>query len=331
MRKYIQIKEAVLSDISSGKLKKGDKLPVREELIKKYNVTRATLNKALSELIKEGRLEACRNRGTFIADPPEKLKIALVSNFHIEDSPMKDFQFFHRVEALKYIMISSAREKMDFLDSCEMGKNIDLLSSYDLVVWLMPNDEAMKKLKAYSHKVIIVNRYDNDLNFVSTNHRLAVKQITERFIEKCGEDANLIYLDTEQEDFITRERREGFVEACEERGKFYRFSRCDSNFDKKVKSLMKLKLSSDKANVIISPSQSFTGAVLRMGYLRDLRIGKDFFYSDFDNADSLERTGIEIPSILQDYKQMGIEAIVAAKESVNGPVRKFIPFRLVNI
>jgi DNA-binding LacI/PurR family transcriptional regulator len=74
-----------------------------------------------------------------------------------------------------------------------------------------------------------------------------------------------------------------------------------------------------------------TGAVLRMAHIKNLRIGEDFFYSDFDNADSLISTGVKIPSILQDYKKMGEEVIKAAKNITDGPAQKFTPHHLVNI
>lgn len=331
MKKYIQIKEAILAEISSGKLKTGEKLPVREELIKKYNVTRATLNKAVTELIQSGKLVACRNRGTFVAEKTKKLKMALVSNFQVDEMPLGDIQFFHRVDALKHVIISSAQGKMDFLDSRKVEKNLNILSEYDSVVWVIPNDKTLEALRGLKHKVIAVNRYGSDISFVSTNHRKALYDMTEHFINKFGDDCNLTYLDIEDNNFISSERREGFIEACEKNRKFYRFSRMNKNFEKSVETLSNLKFDQAKKNVIISPSHMTTGAVLRMAYLRGLRVGEGIFYSDFDNADSLLMSGVKIPSILQDYKAMGEEVIKAAKNIVDGPVQKFAPHHLVNL
>jgi DNA-binding LacI/PurR family transcriptional regulator len=331
MKKYIQIKEAILSEISSGKLKTGEKLPVREELIKKYSVTRATLNKAITELIRSGKLVACRNKGTFVAEKTKNLKMALVSNFHVDEMPLGNINFFHRMDALQHIIISSAQGKMDFLDSEKVEKNLNILSEYDSAIWVVPNDKALEDLKNLKHKVVAVNRYGDDISFVSTNHRKALFDMTEYFINKFGGDCNLVYLDIEDNNFISVERREGFIEACEKNRIFYRFSRMSRNFEKSVETLMKLKLDPSGKNVIVSPSHMTTGAVLRMAYLKGLKPGEDFFYSDFDNADSLLTSGVKIPSILQDYKIMGEEVIKAAKNIVDGPVQKFAPHHLVNI
>jgi DNA-binding transcriptional regulator YhcF (GntR family) len=329
MRKYIHIKEAIIAEISSGKLKIGDQLPVREELLKKYNVARPTLNRALSELINEKYLIAFRNRGTFVAERLEKVRIALVSTFQKKDLDLQDYQFNHRLEALKYIILSFARDQITFLDSAEVVNNLDSLITYDVVIWLMPNDSIISKLAPYKHKVIIVNRYSDELNFVSTNHRMAITKMTEYFIDRCENDCNLIYLDRAENEFIIRERREGFIDACESRGKFYRLCSVDCDiFDDLVGKLMDLKLFPDKSNIIISPSKHFTGAILRMAYLKKIQMGKDFNYSDFDNDDSLETAGIQVPSILQDYKQMGIDVIAAAQKISTEPVQKFIPFRM---
>ncbi len=135
-----------------------------------------------------------------------------------------------------------------------------------------------------------------------------------------------------ENEFTIRERREGFIDACESRGQFYRLCSVDrETFDELVEKLMDLKLSSDKSNIIISPSKYFTGAILRMAYLKNIQMGKDFYYSDFDNDDSLETSGVQIPSILQDYKQMGIDVIAAAQKISTEPVQKFVPFRMANI
>lgn len=75
----------------------------------------------------------------------------------------------------------------------------------------------------------------------------------------------------------------------------------------------------------------YTGAVLRMAYLRKIQMSEDFYYSDFDNDSSLETAGIAVPSILQDYKQMGLAIIEAIETISNDPIQNFIPSKIINV
>lgn len=331
MKKFISIKEEILSEIKNGKLLPDEKLPVREELISKYGVTRATLSKALAELINEGWLKAVRGQGTFVGTGPDTLRMALVCNFNFQEKIPNAPKFAHMVDTLNYILISSIEGKFDFVDSQKAVRDMSFASSYDIVVWIMPDDKALSAIREYKHKILVINRYGNDLNFVSTNHRKAVYDAADRLITKFGSDVNLFYLDMGQDDFIARERRAGFMDLCRKRGLFYNFCRISKTFQENVDNLMAIKFEAGKANIIVSPTAFVTGAVLRMAYMRNIQMGKDFHYSDFDNANSAENTGVAIPSVLQDYAAMGREAASAMKNMIQNPVQIYIPHRLINI
>lgn len=63
---YIQIKEFIINDINSGKLKSGSKIETEAELMKRFNVSRMTVNKAISLLSTEGIVERIPGKGTFV-------------------------------------------------------------------------------------------------------------------------------------------------------------------------------------------------------------------------------------------------------------------------
>jgi DNA-binding LacI/PurR family transcriptional regulator len=62
---YIQIKEQLIDEIKL--LQPNDRLPARTELVKKYQVTRTTIDRAISELIGEGYLYSRDGSGTYVA------------------------------------------------------------------------------------------------------------------------------------------------------------------------------------------------------------------------------------------------------------------------
>lgn len=64
---YQQVKYYILEGIRAGTLKPGMKIESEVDLVKKLNVSRMTVNRALRELTADGRLTRIQGSGTFIA------------------------------------------------------------------------------------------------------------------------------------------------------------------------------------------------------------------------------------------------------------------------
>ncbi|MCM3600050.1 GntR family transcriptional regulator [Robertmurraya korlensis] len=65
---YQQLKDKIIDDIESGKLKHGDKLPSERELAEQYGISRMTARHTLSILEREGVVERRVGAGTFISN-----------------------------------------------------------------------------------------------------------------------------------------------------------------------------------------------------------------------------------------------------------------------
>ncbi len=79
---YERIKQSVIRDIESGKLKPDDRVPSETQLARSFNASRMTANRALKELTEESRILRVQGVGTFVARPkPEAalLKIRSIS------------------------------------------------------------------------------------------------------------------------------------------------------------------------------------------------------------------------------------------------------------
>lgn len=64
----LQISKLIITDIQSGQLKPGEKLPSETALANKYGVSRTVIREAISSLKNEGLLESNRGRGLFVQD-----------------------------------------------------------------------------------------------------------------------------------------------------------------------------------------------------------------------------------------------------------------------
>jgi len=65
---YRQIKETIASHVASGRWAPGRKLPSENELVETLGVSRMTINRALTELAREGMLVRVHGVGTFVAE-----------------------------------------------------------------------------------------------------------------------------------------------------------------------------------------------------------------------------------------------------------------------
>lgn len=65
---YKKIKQHILDRIASGQWQPGERVPSENQLVREFNVSRMTTNRALKELSAEGFLMRMAGVGTFVAD-----------------------------------------------------------------------------------------------------------------------------------------------------------------------------------------------------------------------------------------------------------------------
>ncbi|MCB7303789.1 GntR family transcriptional regulator [Bariatricus massiliensis] len=71
---YLQLMDRIKADIISGRYSPGDKLPSVRELAMEASVNPNTMQKALSELERDGLVYARRTSGRFITEDEDMLK-----------------------------------------------------------------------------------------------------------------------------------------------------------------------------------------------------------------------------------------------------------------
>ena len=78
---YYQLKELIKTRIESGELMPNDMLETEEELCSKYNLSRNTVRKAISELKHEGLVYKIQGRGTYVKSPKISHRFVTVVSF----------------------------------------------------------------------------------------------------------------------------------------------------------------------------------------------------------------------------------------------------------
>ena len=70
---YYQLYSILLNDIREGNIRPGDRLPTENELMKQYDISRATVRTAILDLVHNGYAERQKSKGTFVVDPRANL------------------------------------------------------------------------------------------------------------------------------------------------------------------------------------------------------------------------------------------------------------------
>ena len=81
---YEKIKQSIIKDIDSGKLKPDDKIFSETKLVKIFNVSRMTANRALKELCIEGRIVRVQGVGSFVARPKPDAALLEIKSISLE-------------------------------------------------------------------------------------------------------------------------------------------------------------------------------------------------------------------------------------------------------
>jgi DNA-binding transcriptional regulator YhcF (GntR family) len=328
--KYIKVKEAILGDIRSGVLNPGDRLPIRDELSKKFAVTRTTIEKAMNELTCSGVLEASRRLGTFVSKKTMMKRVAVIVNLE-KSSYLLNCPYDDHAQIFRVLMCQQGDLKFEYFDSERVWADFKSIIDFDHVVWILPDYDDIERSRIFGDKLLVINRYPKSMNFISTDHRRATRDVTQYLLHKAPENSKLFYLTPNVKNFVSEERLQGFIEACERAELFYRVCSLDYDYEKALNTLNELSLDEKRPVVMVSASRNFTGPTLRNLYSRNFTLYKDFFYSDFDNENSLINTGTQIVSVVQDYQRMGKEILNVLNREVQQPIRTYLPHKIITI
>jgi GntR family transcriptional regulator len=78
---YYQLKQHIEAQIRSGIWKPGDQVPSEAVLGEKFRISRTTVRQALGELVNQGMLTRVQGKGTFVAHPRIRQRLARLTGF----------------------------------------------------------------------------------------------------------------------------------------------------------------------------------------------------------------------------------------------------------
>lgn len=100
---YAQLAAALEEQVASGALRPGERLPGDHELVATYGVSRATVTKALDNLVRRGVVVREQGRGTFVGRLPMERRLPELTGFseHIHGLGMRPHQQLLSLEQVR--------------------------------------------------------------------------------------------------------------------------------------------------------------------------------------------------------------------------------------
>lgn len=103
---YKQIKQFILDNIETGHWPVGHRISTELELTEQFNVSRMTVNKAIRDLVSDGKLQRRPRLGTFVCAPEEKAESPLLDIRNIADEVISRGKNYHS-KVLKQVALAA--------------------------------------------------------------------------------------------------------------------------------------------------------------------------------------------------------------------------------
>lgn len=133
--KFILVKNYIMEKVESGVLKPGDRIPSEYELARMFNVSRVTINTAISQLHIQGVVDRIKGKGTFIKKPEPVLSKIDNSNLHSFKISSKDHTDNHQLISTEILVYTSGDPvKLMLLTGEKYHKITRLMCSEDRVI-----------------------------------------------------------------------------------------------------------------------------------------------------------------------------------------------------
>lgn len=321
-----RVKNCISQDIDAGLYKPGSRLPTRMTLMKKYNISRATIDKVIKQLQKEGQLHSTQGSGTFVSQPAQRQPhLYIILNTDIYCAEANSFN-----QTLNK-MLSNLTKDYDhqIIGSQDFETHFSEMISKPgcRVIWSRPSLAsygAIHRLDNAGVAQMIVNRPLTAYNFISTDTREAL-DIVFKDIVLPSQKTRLALLTTPpnlDEPFLME--REIFfhemlyIHKCH----LSHISRCKNASVKSMLTAAREIIDKvDSFDYLFIPYFTVVPYVLSIIEERGLKIGEDIRLITVDWNEKLEGKGLVC--ITQQWEHMFEKALHWAQTQEASPIQEY--------
>ena len=307
------LKEKIIGEISSGKIKSGELLPSRHQYMRRYNCARGTIDAAISSLAKDGFVFSRQGGGTYVAERSSTHKIQHICI--MDTSEVSD-------------VIDSGLQSGNLAGECQSTIPSTVYAVDDAyvhlekfsrpgngVVWVRPSYNffmAMNYLADMGIPQLLIGRSYGDFDFITTDAKQSIKEGLEYLRGITSEIAFVSDKNDPDRPYIA-ERQIAFYQSCIElniriRGEWI-FDLDTKSFSSEIARIgRRLFLREDYPRGIFLENIQMAVPLLTFAEANGKTLGRDFHFLLFDQEPNLmNRPGISM--LRQKWDTMGGKVI----------------------
>lgn len=215
--KRAKLRDWILNEIRSGRLKPGDTAPTRFALAKNFDCSRATADHVIKNLIKDNILVATQGKGTFVAESRERTQVDAVALINCNPT----FAWAAEIEEAFVMAMNGGTRVVRFsAQDLRLPMNWKECLKHKVLVFVMPethHGHFLYELRQTGSPHLAVYRDPPESPFINIDHRAAGRNMVAALKEKgCTRPA---WVSRTESRFKTPEERyAGFLEGLLEQG-----------------------------------------------------------------------------------------------------------------
>lgn len=318
-----KIKIALTEAIDRGEFAPGSRLPSRHQLMKRFGIARATIDKALSDMARLGLVHSVRGGGTYVSggNSPQGRHLYMITPSSGWGFPNHAEEWRRTVEEMHH------RSAFSILSFREMERRFLQARTQDArLVWDCPGLQSYSLIDSFRQgntPQILINRPHHDHNFAATDTRKGlVKMLAAvRSIQRANRAGVLGVVPLPDRPFLT-EREVYFHELAAEMGfRVERVVRAKSHKSEDLAEAVREYFSHPGIPpVLFIPEITFHPQLTMMVKERNLPLGRKMVFLFTDKADSQQG----VYSLEQNISVMYRQALQWALADVIVPMRSLV-------
>jgi DNA-binding transcriptional regulator YhcF (GntR family) len=328
------LKDVLLKEIHSGKLRTGDVIPSRNRLKQKYGFSLTTVNKAIRDLTAAGYLSAVKGSVTrVLSEKPlvEACRIYAISGFNDSNlDVVRETLYSYSNISWPFIGLREEDAILKFDEICRPGT---------IVIWMCPNMKAILLMEHLEHNnipQIIINRDFKAFNFVSTETHNSIREGLSWLMIEAGREISFVAPSPGIEASYIYQRINSFYEAVLELGAKLSPSMIFMHDQEELSAVAndigrKLFLGNDRPRGIFVMHARLAILLVTFARAYNLLPGRDYHMLVFDYVDELRMT----PGVCMMRQQLELmyrevnSWLENPFRSDNRPLQKYIKTELV--
>lgn len=322
---HAQLREQIMQLIDSGQIPEGEQLPSEPELASMLGLSRATVNRALQQLVLDGVVERTKGRGTFIkrADSDVIHEVALVFTEDVEGS-----QEDHYFGAIYWNLVRAGEAIGLRFDTIRLNRLDQVLESrrkVDALLFINPPIAALRPIALQQNvppTVVVGSNWSGlNLSFVDSDNLLGT-QLAVSALAQMGHQ-RLMFVGACPDDSNSQDRRRGFELGCRLNGVAADFSPWSAEaiaLDPAAENHIRFALSRPNRPTAVVAG----GALLALHLHRiindlNLKVGTDVSLVGYDDPPFLSVMQPPIATVVQPLSEMATAACKELKRLIVSP------------